>query len=64
VSAPAAHGASQAVDAPPVIISEAVSSPSADAAAPITVTPEPSTLVLLMSGVLAFLFLDRRRRIA
>jgi hypothetical protein len=31
---------------------------------PTTVTPEPSTLVLLASGVLAFLFLNRRRRTA
>jgi hypothetical protein len=35
--------------------------PADEGDTPTTVTPEPPTLVLLMSGILAFLFLQRRR---
>jgi hypothetical protein len=67
--APGAQGASKSSDIPAEIVpEEATSAPApvfeADDAAPITVTPEPPTLVLLLSGVLAFLFLQRRRRTA
>lgn len=67
--APGSQGASNSSDIPAEIVPEvAASAPApvfaADASTPTTVTPEPSTLVLLMSGLLGFLFLQRRRRTA